>query len=238
MGDPDPKITSGPTSKRDADFVTVLESAAKLQRLVPGAVLVGGSAAILYADHRSSFDHDHVVADLADQFEMVLDAVESDQGWATNRVVPGKVILGNLDGVEAGVRQMIRARPLETVAIELPSGAKVIAPTIEETLRIKAFLAVRRNQTRDYLDIAALAERMGPETAAAVLDEMDSFYADQHGEGDGIATQVAKQLSEPLPADAAVTEQLDAYKRLNQRWADWDDVKATLRSVARKMVTE
>lgn len=225
-----------PPSTSDPDFVAVLESAAKLQRLVPGAVLEGGSASILYADHRASFDHDHVVADLADRFEMVLEAVESDQGWATNRVVPGKVILGNLDGVEAGVRQMIRARPLETVAIELPSGSQVVAPTIEETLRIKAFLAVRRNQTRDYLDIAALAERMGSETAATVLNEMDVFYADQHGEGDGIATQVAKQLSEPLPTDAAVTEQLDAYKRLNHRWADWNAVKAILNSVAKEMV--
>jgi hypothetical protein len=30
-------------------------------------------------------DHDHVVADLADRFEMVLEAVEGDAGWATNR---------------------------------------------------------------------------------------------------------------------------------------------------------
>ena len=63
-------------------------------------MLVGGAAAILYADHRESRDHDHVLADLADRFEMVLEAVEGDEGWATNRVTPGKVILGNLDGIE------------------------------------------------------------------------------------------------------------------------------------------
>lgn len=60
---------------RDPRFVALLESAAHLQRLVPGAVLVGGAAAILYADHRESSDHDHVVADLADRFEMVLGAL-------------------------------------------------------------------------------------------------------------------------------------------------------------------
>lgn len=147
--------------ERDPQFVAVLESAAHLQRLVPGAVLVGGTAAILYADHRESRDHDHVLADLADRFEMVLEAVEGDEGWATNRVTPGKVILGNLDGIEAGVRQMIRKIPLEVATVALPSGGKVTAPTIEETLRIKAFLIVRRNQTRDYLDLAALSGTSG-----------------------------------------------------------------------------
>jgi hypothetical protein len=30
-------------------------------------------------------------------------------------------------------------------------------PTIEETLRIKSFLVVDRNATRDYLDVAPLS---------------------------------------------------------------------------------
>lgn len=47
-------------------------------------------------------------------------------------------------------------------------------PTAEETLRIKAFLVVRRNQARDYLDLAALAEHIGIERAAAVLTGIDA----------------------------------------------------------------
>jgi phage major head subunit gpT-like protein len=58
----------------------VLEAAARLQELVPDAVLVGGSAAALYAGHRDSYDHDHVVADLADRFDAVLEAVSSSAG--------------------------------------------------------------------------------------------------------------------------------------------------------------
>jgi hypothetical protein len=34
--------------------------------------------------------------------------VEKDDGWATNRLTPGKIILGNLDGIETGIRQLIR----------------------------------------------------------------------------------------------------------------------------------
>ena len=47
----------------------VLRSAARLQELVPDAVLVGGSNAALYAHHRESLDHDHVLIDLADRYE-------------------------------------------------------------------------------------------------------------------------------------------------------------------------
>jgi hypothetical protein len=221
---------------RDPRFLALLESAAHLQRLVPGAVLVGGSAAILYADHRESRDHDHVLADLADRFAIVLEAVEQDEAWATNRVTPGKVILGNLDGIETGVRQMLRKTPLEVAEAVLPSGEKVTVPTIEETLRIKAFLVVRRNQTRDYLDLAAVADHMGADRAAEVLSDVDRYYADQSGEGDGVASQLVRQLSDPRPADPAVVSQLSSYRRLRKRWNDWDAVKETLAETAASMV--
>ena len=221
---------------RDPQFVALLESAAHLQRLVPGAVMVGGAAAILYADHRESRDHDHVVADLADRFEMVLEAIEEDEGWATNRVTPGKVILGNLEGIEAGVRQMIRKEPLEVSTVSVPSGGELTVPTVEETLRIKAFLSVRRNQTRDYLDLAALSEHMGVDRSAETLVLIDDYYADQHEEGDGVASQLVRQLSDPRPADRSVIDQLSSYRRLRQRWSDWSAVTEILGEVATRMV--
>lgn len=42
----------------------------------------------------------------------MLEALESEGEWVTNRVRPGKIILDRLGEIEAGVRQMIRARPL------------------------------------------------------------------------------------------------------------------------------
>jgi hypothetical protein len=176
------------------------------------------------------------LADLVDRFEMVLEAVEEDQGWATNRVTPGKVILGNLDGIEAGVRQMIRKVPLEVAEVTVPSGDEVTVPTIEETLRIKAFLIVRRNQTRDYLDLAALADQIGLDRAAQTLTEIDEYYADQHGDGKGVASQLIRQLADPQPADASVTDQLSSYRRLKKRWSDWGAVTDVLGEVAAGMV--
>lgn len=223
---------------RNTQLLAILESAARLQTLVPGAVLVGGTAAILYADHRESNDHDHVLADLADRFEMVLDAVEADEGWATNRIIPGKVILGNLDGIEAGVRQMIRRTPLEVTKLRLASGKEVMVPTIEETLRIKGFLIVRRNQTRDYLDLAALADHLGLDRAANVLGKIDDYYSDQHGDGDGVASQLVRQLSSPRPADRSTTRQLRSYRRLRRRWGEWTAVTEVLAALAERMVVQ
>jgi hypothetical protein len=218
------------------DLLAVLESASRLQQMVRDAVLVGGSAAALYAGHRDSYDHDHVLADLRDRFDVVLEALESEGDWVTNRVVPGKVILGQLGDIEAGVRQMIRTRPLETTQVILPSGRVLTVPTAEETLRIKGFLIVRRNQTRDYLDVAALSDRYSIHEAAGVLARIDDYYADQHGGGRGVAAQLARQLADPRPKDSSVTGQLDAYRNLAARWTDWGEVRSVCRQLAAEML--
>lgn len=203
---------------------------------MPDAVLVGGSVAALYAGHRDSYDHDHVVSNLSDRYDAVLDAVEAEDGWVTNRLVPGKLILGQIGDIETGVRQLIRRTPLETTTVVLPSGHSLTVPTDEETLRIKAFLVVRRNATRDYLDVAALADRVGHDEAARTLSVMDVYYADQRGDGDGVASQVCRQLAEPRPRDSRTTRQLPRYKNLDQRWHDWANVEKVCRDAAARML--
>lgn len=235
--DRDERDASLPGLKRP-ELVRVLESAARLQEVVPDAVLVGGSAAALWASHRSSFDHDHVLADLSSRFDVVLDAIEATDGWVTNRITPGKVILGELGEIESGVRQLIRSRPLEVAEITLPSGQVLRVPTPDEILRIKGYLVVRRNQVRDYLDVAALADRLGILRAAEVLGRIDSYYADQRGsELEGVATQLARQLADPRPADSRTIRQLRQYKSLDARWTDWKSVTDVCRSLAVAMTS-
>jgi hypothetical protein len=219
-------------AEREPSLSSVLESAARLQQVVPDAVLVGGAAAALYAGHRDSFHHDHVLSDLSDRFAAVLDAVEATEGWVTNRVVPGTLILGEIGDIETGIRQLRRRRPLEVREVELPSGQRLRVPTADEILRVKAYLIVRRNRTRDYLDVAALADRHGLERAARVLATIDRYYADQHEGGDGVATQLARQLAEPRPRDSRTTRQLSRYERLDRRWHDWSSVVAVCNALA------
>lgn len=61
-----------------------------------------------------------------------------------------------LDGIETGVRQLVRDEPLETTRVEY-FGQTLKVPTEAEILRIKGVLILRRNATRDYLDFVALA---------------------------------------------------------------------------------
>ena len=113
------------------EWETLLSSAAHLQKIVPGAVLVGGTAAATYAHHRVSMDHDHVLTDLKERFDGILADLESVAGWQTARVKRPVLILGSLDGVETGVRQLIRSEPLQTVEIEV-EGVRLTVPTKEE----------------------------------------------------------------------------------------------------------
>ena len=94
-------------------MTAVFAAAARLQELVPDAVLVGGTAAVHHAGHRASLDDYHVVADLRERFDDVLAALEETGGWVTSRVQRPVMILGRLDGVETGVRNLIRRTPLE-----------------------------------------------------------------------------------------------------------------------------
>jgi hypothetical protein len=212
----------------------VLEKATQLQELVPGAVLVGGSAAALYAQHRESHDHDHVVVDLAERFDSILENLEALGDWSTAKVQPGKIILGELGGIETGVRQLLRSRPLESTEIEV-QRKPLLVPTVAEILRIKAWLALSRNQTRDYLDIAAIADSIGLDEAAAVLGGIDDYYADVNRRPEAVATQLVRQLADPHPRDVEVTTQLASYKALDPRWHEWSTVKVVLADLAERM---
>lgn len=196
---------------------------------------MGGSAAAYHARHRLSSDHDHVVADLAARYETVLETLEALDDWSTARLAGGKLILGELGGIETGIRQMTRQRPLEVEEVCL--GDRVLrVPTLEEILRIKAWLVVTRNRTRDHLDAAALADRIGIDPAAWVLAHIDDFYAEVNSRPEAVATQVARQFADPAPRDSSVTKRLSSYKQLDARWHDWAAVVETLRQVAVAMV--
>lgn len=210
------------------EWELVLSSAAHLQRILPEAVLVGGTASALHAKHRFSRDADHVLTDLRSRFDDVLKDLESVAGWKTARLQRPVQILGNLDGIETGVRQLMRDEPLETLVVNHQEQS-ITVPTEGEILRIKGVLILRRNATRDYLDFVALADHMGDERVARALRSFDRLYFQASGESP--LQQLQIQLANALPYDLEETE-LSEYKRLDPRWHDWNTVKAACSHLA------
>jgi len=154
--------------------------------------------------------------------------LESVAGWRTARVRRPVQILGSLDGIETGVRQLIREQRLETTAIER-FGQQLTVPTLAEMLRIKAVLILKRNATRDYLDFAALANSMGGGDAISALRSFDSLYPQPNGES--ALQQLQIQLALPLPYDLDDVK-LAEYKHLEPRWHDWSVVQAACAACA------
>ncbi|WHZ09581.1 MAG: hypothetical protein OJF60_000020 [Burkholderiaceae bacterium] len=212
------------------DWELVLSSAARLQRILPDAVLVGGTASAIHAGHRFSRDADHVVPDLRHRFDDVLAQLESVAGWKTARVRRPVQILGSLDGIETGVRQLIREEPLETTTVNL-HGSPITVPTEGEILRIKGILILKRNATRDYIDFVAMAHHMGEERAANSLQSFDRLYPQDNGESP--LQQLQVQLANALPYDLEdVGAELREYKNLDPRWHQWEAVKAACSHLA------
>ena len=210
------------------DWELVLSAAARLQRIFPDAVLVGGTASAIHAQHRLSRDADHVLTDLRHRFDDVLKVLESVAGWKTARVQRPVQILGSLDGIETGVRQLIRDAPLETMVVD-HHGKPITVPTQEEILRIKGVLILKRNATRDYLDFVALADHMGGERVALAMRAFDRLY--QQNNGESPLQQLQVQLANAVPYDLEGAD-LSEYQQLDLRWHDWNVVKAVCSHLA------
>lgn len=141
----------------------------------------------------------------------------------TSRIKPPVLILGHFHGVETGIRQLIREKPLDTTIVR---GIRI--PTIEEMARIKGYLIVKRNATRDFLDFCALGQKIGQkigdEGLKNALTEMDNLYPQKGAET--VLRQLCKQLAEPRPYDLnKATEDLRKYKGLKAPWNDWEYVR-------------
>jgi hypothetical protein len=148
-----------------------------LQARVP--VHAGGMADALHAGHRRSMDGGHVIEDLRERVDEVLAALEAAAGWQTTRVRKPLAILGRLDGVMTGIRQLRRMRPLGT---ETVAGLRV--PTLAEMARVEAWLLATRYTVGDSLaesDTVVLLERLGEPGAVAALGSFDEIYLQPNG---------------------------------------------------------
>ncbi len=198
------------------EWERLLAAERHLQVLLPGAVLVGGTAPAIHGGHRLSLDGAHVIEDLRNRFDEVLATLEAVAGWQTQRVQRPVLILGRLDGILTGIRQLRRVRPLETESID---GLRV--PTLGEMARIKAWLLATRMTTRDYLDTVVLFERLGEAGVRSALATLDEIYPQNTGAS--VLAEVAERLGHAQPGDAASLD-VATYRGLRVPWNDWEHV--------------
>ena len=105
----------------------------------------------------------------------------------------------------------------------------------EEILRIKAFLIVKRNATRDFIDFVALFDHLGTKRALAALSTLDSCYPQE--EDQSVGQQLALQLAEPKPWDLSQTN-LSSYKNLKSPYTDWKEIKRRALAASQKIMVE
>ena len=202
------------------EWERLLSAAARLQRILPDAVLVGGTAVATHVHHRLSYGADHTLNDLRGHFDEILAQLESVAGLQTAHIRKPVLILGSLDGIETGVRQLIREVSLETTTIQMDDGSITI-PTPAEMLRIKGILILKRNATRDYLDFIALAQSLGDNKVMDALNTFDEFYPQPNKES--AYQQLQVQLSNPLPYDLDDVN-LSEYRHLVSELQNWEHI--------------
>ena len=209
-----------------ANWERLLAAERHLQHLVPGTVLVGGTAAAMHAGHQYSQDGDHVLLDLREHFNEVLELLEIAAGWQTHRLVRPVLILGELEGIPTGIRQMRRMAPLETEVV-----AGLVVPTLPEMARIKAWLLATRHTTRDYLDCVVLLERLDS-AAYAALSPIDALYP--QASGASVLAEVVDRLARAAPGDRAEVE-LASFRGLQAPWTHWSYLAARGREWAQRL---
>jgi hypothetical protein len=241
---PDDISSLGPTG---SDIRMVVRSAAKLKNLAPHAVTVTDplafsgclpakqlrSAERLNGTHRNGNNGSkgstrgngngkalgdrnlpmHPVTMWRGRLSVALDALEAES--------------------EYGHTPMERRSPVETTNVQLPTGDRLQIPTGAETLRMKSYLIMCRNRTRDYSEFADLVESMETHTAAEVLAGMDRYYCGQHSRKQWVATQLVRRLADPQPSD-----EHDTRMSGPEAEADWAKVRERCLSVAVAMLEE
>jgi heme transporter len=238
-----------------SDVRTIVKSAAKLKDLAPDAITVADPLA--FSGCTRNGDHPAEVASpiRTNGHTTALRALPASGSshtrgyrngarrpmpWAGRGVHPFTMWKGRLtvalDALEVDATDPFapveRRSPVETANVQLPTGDRLQIPTGAETLRMKSYLLLCRNSSRDYAEFAQLVDAMDAHTAAGVLAGMDKYYCGQQSRRQWVATQLVRRLADPQPSDDDdPASDLDAD-------VNWSEVRHRCLSVAVAMLEE
>ncbi|MGE2814819.1 MMPL family transporter [Mycobacterium heidelbergense] len=152
--------------------------------------------------------------------------------WRGRLSVAIDALENDLDSDADEAPRYARRSPVETTNVQLPTGDRLLVPTGAEALRLKGYLIMCRNSSRDYAEFADMVDTLEPETAALVLAGIDRYYCCQPPRQQWIATQLVRRLADPHPSD------------FDEQWSEpdakagWEEVRQRCLSVAVAMLEE
>jgi heme transporter len=231
-----------------SDVRKVVKSAAKLKTLVPDAITVADPLAFSGCSGLDQPDHGRNGArrrSMHGDNGSHAGALRNGNGrrqvpWSGRGVHPVTVwrcrLSVALDALKINSHDLMvaveRRSPVETTNVQLPTGDRLQIPTGAETLRLKGYLLMCRNSSRDYADFADLVASMDIQTAASVLAGMDQYYCGQQPRNQWVATQLLRRLADPRPDDDD-----DPSAALDPD-VDWSEVRQRCLAVAVAMLEE
>jgi heme transporter len=225
-----------------SDVRMMVKSAAKFKNLAPDAICVADPLAFSGCgpigdsdDPASTRSNGHVLSARSYRNS----AGRKQMPWSGRGVHPITMWRGRLsvalDALEVGAQRpaapVERRSPVETTNVQLPTGDRLQIPTGAETLRLKGYLVMCRNSSRDYAEFAELVESMDAETAASVLTGMDKYYCGDQPRQEWVATQLVRRLADPRPSD----DHDDPSAALDPD-VDWSQVRQRCMAVAVAML--
>lgn len=216
-----------------AELTEIIKVGIKANREVEGSVALGGTICSLFVHHRTSTDIDFVLSDLSKRFDEIRNHLVSLANWKEKRISIPLIILGTLDGVRVGYRQLRRTTPLETQIIETPLG-ELVVPTVEELLRTKAFLCYNRNYTRDFVDFAELSYLFEIDEVVLILSDLDRRFSWE--KQPTIIIEVLKKLLSPEPHD--LEDKIHGFKKLRflkPKLKTWPEVAARCQEIGKPL---
>jgi RND superfamily putative drug exporter len=227
----------------NADVRMVVKSAAKLKDLAPNTICVADPLAFTgcarrgdeLSENGAATNNGHAHGAVSAQGSGTRRSSRKTMPWAGRGVHPITMWRGRLSvaldalevGAHGGKSAVERRSPVETTNVQLPTGDRLQIPTGAETLRMKCYLLMCRNSSRDYAEFADLVGTMDAQTVASVLAGMDKYYCGRQPRKQWVATQLVRRLAEPRPADDEVDPDVD-----------WKQVKDRCLSVAVAMLEE
>jgi heme transporter len=208
-----------------SDLRTVVKSASKLKTLAPQLITVADPLAFSGYQPAGTLTHERI----RNREARVTGTVGNRAHGKTVAVKlpkhPVTVWRGRLDVAldalavadEDPDLPVRRTAPMETTNVLLPTGDRLQIPTGAETLRLKGYLVMARNDGRDFAEFADLVASMDTHTAADVLSGMDRYYCGPPARPHWVATQLVRRLADPRPTPGTEDGDDDQRAKVRQR---------------------